>query len=86
MSMILTMVDDKVEGKMLDFGDKFNDVTSIVNTTYDGFKKLAKFGVGALLNSFNKFADSKSFQTLFKGAPAGVVGLQNNSKKQWVTS
>jgi hypothetical protein len=61
---------DKVKDKLLDFGDKFNSVTSIVNTTYDGFKKLAKFGVGALLNAFNKFADSKSFQTLFKGAPA----------------
>ena len=63
-------VTDNVKGKLLDFGDKFSDVTSIVNTTYDGFKKLAKFGVGALLNSFNKFADSKSFQTLFKSAPA----------------
>jgi hypothetical protein len=61
---------DKVKDKLLDFGDKFNSVTSIVNTTYDGFKKLAKFGVGALLNAFNKFADSKSFQTLFKVAPA----------------
>ena len=66
----LSDVVDKVKDKLLDFGDKFSDVTSIVNTTYDGFKKLAKFGVGALLNSFNKFADSKSFQTLFKGAPA----------------
>lgn len=64
-------VTDNVKGKLLDFGDKFSDVTSIVNTTYDGFKKLAKFGVGALLNSFNKFADSKSFQTLFKSAPTG---------------
>ena len=67
----LSDVVGKVKDKLLDFGDKFKDVTSIVNTTYNGFKKLAKFGVGTLLNAFNKFADSKSFQTLFKGAPAG---------------
>ena len=76
----LSDVVGKVKGKLLDFGDKFSDVTSIVNTTYDGFKKLAKFGVGALLNSFNKFADSKSFQTLFKSAPTGGGTTEQQQK------
>jgi len=52
------------------FKTQLEDGTGILGATYEGMKKLAKFGVGALLNAFNKFADSKSFQTLFKGDPA----------------
>ena len=56
--------------------NRFGSVSSIIDTTYVAFKKLTVVGIGTLLNSFNKFANSKSFQTLFKSAPEGGTTLQ----------
>lgn len=49
--------------------NRFGSVSSIIDTTYVAFKTLTVVGIGTLLNAFNKFANSKSFQTLFKSAP-----------------
>jgi hypothetical protein len=49
----------------------------VLGKTYRAFKKVGEGAVTLLFSSFKKFADSKSFQTLFKSAPAeGGTTLQ----------
>jgi len=49
----------------------------VLGKTYRAFKKVGEGAVTLLFGSFKKFADSKSFQTLFKSAPAeGGTTLQ----------
>jgi hypothetical protein len=88
---------DKFKGRLADFGAKFKDVSSIVNTTYNGFKNLAQFGVGVvfnaftdlakvatgtLLNAFDKFANSKSFRQLFNPEKAPSDGTTTEDQQK----
>jgi hypothetical protein len=51
------------------FKENLEEGDGVLSKTYRAFKKVGEGAISLLLNSFDKFANSKSFQSLFKSAP-----------------
>jgi hypothetical protein len=49
--------------------ERLEEGDGVLSKTYRAFKKVGEGAISLLLNSFDKFANSKSFQSLFKSAP-----------------